>query len=93
VRFEWDPAKNASNRRKHGISLEEAAAVFDDPNWVEWVCSDPSDGEERFMIVGRLGWKLVSVVYTERGDQIRLISAREANRNERRAYDTGDPWA
>jgi uncharacterized protein len=45
------------------------------------------------MIVGRLGWKLVSVVYTERGDRIRLISAREANRNERRAYDTGDPWA
>jgi uncharacterized protein len=62
VRFDWDPAKNASNRRKHGISLEEAAAVFDDPGKVGWVCSDPGDDEERYMVVGRAipigrGWK------------------------------------
>jgi uncharacterized DUF497 family protein len=90
--YDWDDRKNRSNRRKHGISLEDAAAVFDDPGSVEWICSDPGDPEIRYMIVGRLGWKLISVVYTERGDSIRLISAREANRDERRTYDPGKTW-
>ena len=89
MEFEWDPAKNASNFRKHRISFEEARAVFDDPDEVEWICSDPDDDEERYMMVGRIGWKIVSVVYTERGDRIRLISAREANHFERREYRQG----
>ena len=92
MEFDWDPAKNASNRRKHGLSLQDAAAVFDDPRAVEWICSRPEDAEERYMIVGRLGWKIVSVVFTERGTTTRLISAREANRDERRAYDPGKTW-
>jgi uncharacterized DUF497 family protein len=87
--FDWDPAKNVSNLRKHGISSEDAAAIFDTPDWVEWICSEPGDEEERYMIVGRLGWKIVSAVYTERGDTIRLISAREANRYERRQFREG----
>jgi uncharacterized protein len=86
MEFDWDPAKNVSNFRKHGIRFEEATAVFDDPGWVEWICSDPGDDEERYMIVGRLGWKIVSVVYTERGNKLRLISAREANSDERGEY-------
>ena len=86
MEFDWDPAKNVSNFRKHGIRFEEAALVFHDPGWVEWICSDPGDDEERYMIVGRLGWKVVSVVYTERDNKLRLISAREANSDERREY-------
>lgn len=88
-RLDWDPAKNASNQRKHGISFEDASAVFETPDWVEWICSEPGADEERYMIVGRVGWKIVSVVYTERGDTIRLISAREANQNERRQFREG----
>ena len=87
--FEWDPAKNASNRRKHRIDFEDALAVFDDPGMVGWLCSDPEDDEERFMAVGRVGWDIVSVVYTPRGAKRRLISARKANRNERREYGQG----
>ena len=70
--FDWDSAKNASNYRKHRVSLEDATAVFDDPGKVGWLCSDPGDVEERFMVVGRLGWNIVSVVYAERGHQLRL---------------------
>lgn len=89
MEFDWDPAKDASNWRKHGISFEEATAVFDDPYWTEWICSDDDDDEERYMAVGLLGWKIVSVVYTERGDTLRWISAREANSHERREYRQG----
>jgi uncharacterized DUF497 family protein len=85
--FDWDPAKNATNRRKHGIEFHEATAVFEDPNQVEWLCSDPEDDEERFMKVGRVGWRLLAVVYTERGDTTRLISARKASKRERQRYD------
>jgi uncharacterized protein len=87
--FEWDPAKNVSNRRKHRIGFDEAKAVFDDPNSVEWICSDPADDEVRYMVVGRVGWRLVSVIYTEGGDTARLISARKASRRERDLYDQG----
>ena len=86
MEFDWDPAKNASNFRKHGISLEAATAVFRDPEKIRWVCSDPGDDEECFMVVGRLRWKIVSVVYAERGSKLRLISARKANRDEQREY-------
>ena len=85
--FDWDPGKNATNRRKHGMEFHEATAVFDDPNHIEWVCSDPEDDEERFMIVGRVGRRLLAVVYTERGDTTRLISARKASKRERQRYD------
>jgi uncharacterized DUF497 family protein len=89
VQFDWDPAKNASNRRKHDITFERASAVFDDPARVEWICSDPEDEEERWMVVGRVGWRIVAVVYTERGDAVRLISARKASPHERARYDQG----
>ena len=76
MEFDWDPAKNASNFRKHGITFEDAKAVFEDPAKLGWICSDPGDDEERFMVVGRLGWRIVSVVYAIRGNTLRLISAR-----------------
>jgi uncharacterized protein len=86
MEFDWDPAKNASNSRKHGITFEEAQSVFEDPEKVGWLCSDPGDDEERFMVVGRLGWRIVSVVYAIRGNTLRLISARKASSYERRQY-------
>jgi uncharacterized DUF497 family protein len=92
MEFDWDPAKNVSNKRKHDISLEESTAVFDDPGKVGWLCSDAGDDEERFMVVGRVGWRIITVVYTVRGDTYRLISARKASRNERRTYDQGKTY-
>ncbi|MBI3622037.1 MAG: BrnT family toxin [Nitrospirae bacterium] len=86
--FEWDEVKAGSNLRKHGISFEEAATVFGD--YLSLTIADPqhSEGEERFVIIGRShrGRTLV-VVHTERGDRMRIISARLATPRERRAYE------
>jgi len=86
TRFEWDEAKNRANRAKHGISFEEASAVFEGP---VLTASDDREGygEERSISYGRLGGLVVVVVaHTDRGERIRLISARKANRKETRAY-------
>ena len=85
-RFEWDEDKNRANRLKHGISFEEAQAIFDGP-----IRTAPDlrkgYGEERYLAVGRLGEAIVVVVvFTPRGQRMRSISARKANREERRAY-------
>lgn len=86
--FEWDPAKAGANLRKHGIGFEEAVTVFGDPLSV--TISDPlhSAGEHRYIIVGcsQQGRVLV-VAHTERGDRIRLISARPATRRERKQHE------
>ena len=86
VRFEWDEEKDRANRTKHGISFEEAKAIFDGP-----VFTAPDErqdyGEERFISTGELGaLVVVVVVHTSRSGRIRLISARKANRKERLAY-------
>lgn len=86
--FEWDDAKARSNRRKHGVSFEEAATIFGDP--LSLTIEDPSHsvGEERFVIMGESArGRLVVVVFTERGDRIRIISAREATSREARDYE------
>lgn len=51
--FDWDPAKNAANARKHDITFERAISVFHDPARIEWICSEDDDDEERYMVVGR----------------------------------------
>ncbi len=89
--FEWDDAKNASNRNKHGIDFEDAIAIFEAP-----VLISPStrSGKDRWIAVGLLDGVEVAVVFTRRGDAIRLISARRARRYERTAYRQaypGDP--
>jgi uncharacterized DUF497 family protein len=90
VPFEWDPDKALSNVRKHeGVRFEESTDVFDDPYAL--TISDYSDPEEeRFVTMGTgaLGRVLV-VVYTFRGDNIRIISARLANPGERSRYERG----
>ena len=88
--FDWDPMKARLNLRKHGVSFAEAGSAFLDPLAV--VLSDPdhSKEEESFVLLGMSDRRrLLVVVYTERGERIRLISAREANRQERRDYEQG----
>ena len=87
MEFEWDEAKAQTNRRKHGIDFETAVYVFSDPFAIER--ADPwshGNGEDRFLLTGFGGGSLLTVVYTERGDTIRIISARRATRREHDDY-------
>lgn len=87
--FQWDLGKAASNEKKHGVTFAEAATVFADP--LELTISDPdhSHGEYRFVSIGRSrAGNLLVVSYTERHpNQIRIISAREASKAERKSYE------
>ena len=87
--YEWDAAKADSNLRKHKVDFADAVGVFDDP--FALAMPDPDPREERFIAVGAdlLGRTLV-LVYTPRGERIRIISARHANPAERKAYEEGD---
>lgn len=88
MRFEWDPDKAASNVSKHGVSFEEAQTVFQDDLFVAFEDPDHSQAEHRLIIMGQsTERRLLVVAYTERRGRIRLISAREATRKERRAYE------
>ena len=88
--FEWDKNKAASNLSKHGVSFEEAETVFDDPLLIDFYDPDHSEDEARYLIIGASNRRrLLIVSYTERGDSVRLISAREVTRNEREAYEGG----
>ncbi|HMN83256.1 MAG TPA: BrnT family toxin [Burkholderiaceae bacterium] len=86
---EHDPKKDAANRRKHGVSLSEGDGVTDDP-FVLTLEDESSPGEQRFIALGRniLG-KLRLVVYTYRGDDVRLISVRLPDAKQARAYEQG----
>lgn len=87
LQFEWDSRKARVNKRKHGITFEEASTIFDDP--LSITIHDPahSVGEDRFITIGTsANDRFIVVVHTERGDTIRIISARNATRNEKRQY-------
>ncbi len=86
MEFDWDPAKSEANLNKHGISFDEARDIFDGPILTR--VDDRQDyGENRHISLGALAPAAVLVVvHTERGDKIRLISARKANRRERKVY-------
>jgi len=88
--FEWDPNKARRNIEKHGISFEEAATAFEDPLSFTRFDPDHSEDEDRFLLLGatRAG-RLVVVSHTDRGESIRIISARLASRRERRTYAIG----
>lgn len=73
----WDPAKNRSNQRKHGISFEDAKAVFQDPDRIDDF-DDREYDEERWIVIGLVSSVIIHVIYTIRGGGIRLISARKA---------------
>nr|WP_242053684.1 BrnT family toxin [Nostoc sp. FACHB-888] len=90
IKFEWDENKAAINLLKHQVSFEEAKTVFDDPLYVDLYDPDHSDDEERYLIIGESNrGRLLIMLYTERGNSIRLISAREVTRSEREAYKEG----
>lgn len=84
--FEWDEAKAAANVAKHGLPFEEAVAVFADAARADFDASHAEDGEARRKVVGSLEGRLVTVVYTVRGDALRIISARRSNAKEARRY-------
>ncbi len=84
--FEWDDAKAIANEAKHGVPFEYAASIFLDPERIDFDASRREDKEIRRKVVGRIETRHFSVVYTERGEVIRLISARRANDQEMRRY-------
>src|ERR1035438_3682233 len=91
VKYEWDPQKNQTNIRRHGVSFETATLVFDDPNVVYRTDVKHSDLEARDIAIGVAGQSgILFVVNTIRGDEeqeiIRIISARPATKVERREY-------
>lgn len=86
--FEWDPIKAKRNIRVHGISFDEASTAFKDT--MSLTIFDPlhSADEDRLILIGNsLQNRLLVVVHTERGDKIRLISARKATKHERETYE------
>lgn len=89
LRFEWDPRKAALNRRKHGVSFDEAHTVFFDEYALLIPDEDHSDDEDRFVLLGlsaALRTLVVCHCYRSGDEVIRLISARKAGSKERRQY-------
>lgn len=90
MQFEWDPKKAATNLRKHGVSFDEAATVFQDDLSLTGDDPDHSLSEERLVTFGvSSAGRLLVASYTERDDRIRIISARPATRSERKLYEEG----
>ena len=91
LKFEWDPQKAESNLAKHGVPFEEAATVFGDP--LGRITDDPrhSVDEERFVLLGLSQQQhLLAVMFVEREEAIRIISARRAIPRERRDYEQSE---
>ena len=88
LEFQWDPDKARTNLRKHGVSFEEASTVFADPLALTIPDPDHSEDEERYITVGESTFRRIVVVSAvDRDETIRIISARVANRRERRKYE------
>jgi uncharacterized protein len=93
LRFTGDPHKARLNERRHGVSFEEATTAFLDPLSLTIPDLLHAVGEERFVLIGQSDrGKLVVVVHVERGNEIRLISARRAMPHERRAYEEEETY-
>ena len=84
--FEWDAEKAAANWRNHGVAFAHAIKAFIDAFSVEWIDEREAYGEERFNLLGMCDGALLHVTYTDRGDRLRIISARRATRNEQDHY-------
>jgi uncharacterized DUF497 family protein len=98
-RIVWDENKNAENKLKHKIDFEDAQYVFADPDRIERIDRSESNtsNETRWQTIGRVG-DILFVVYAESGEDTRLITAREAEKHERRSYNgyyqiNGKGWA
>lgn len=88
--FEWDEKKARANHQKHGVSFELGSTVFGDPHAVTILDYSHSLKEERYVTIGMsdLG-PLIVVCHTDRGNRIRIISARKATKIEKRQYEEG----
>ena len=89
IRFEWDKAKNRQNKRKHGVSFEEARTAFLDENAIRYFDPDHSEDEDRFIMLGiSFALRVLVVCHCYRQDDavIRIISARKADTSEEREY-------
>ena len=88
--FEWDPKKASANLRKHSVAFDEAATVFQDDLSLTGDDPDHSVSEERLVTFGiSSSGRLLVVSHSERGDRIRIVSARPATRSERKLYEEG----
>ena len=86
--FEWDKRKAATNLRKHQVSFEEASTVFGDPLSLTITDPDTYLQEERSITVGHsFSGRIIVVVHVDRGDNIRIVSARPTTRKEKKAYE------
>ncbi|NBQ39308.1 MAG: BrnT family toxin [Alphaproteobacteria bacterium] len=83
--FEYDANKSASNKRKHGLDFDEAVQLWDDPNAIEFEAR--TTHENRAIAIGQISGKVWCVIFTRRGEKIRIISVRRARRNEEAAYE------
>jgi uncharacterized DUF497 family protein len=84
--FEWDDGKAAANWRSHGVAFHQAIKAFLDPFAIEWIDDRENYGEERINLLGMCGGVLLHVTYIERGNHIRIISARRAVKHEQDHY-------
>ena len=84
--FEWDDEKAIANERKHHVDFNTAARVFLDPNRLEDYDLEHDGDEDRWITIGLVEARMLMVVYTERLETIRLISARKATKDEQKAY-------
>ena len=90
MEIEWDPKKAHSNLRKHGVSFEEAATALSDPMAATGDDPDHSFVESRYVTFGVSDQdRLLVISHSERGDTVRIISARRASKGERRIYEEG----
>jgi len=89
IEFEWDTSKAASNKRKHGVTFEEAKSVFYDDFAIQFFDDENSEDEDRFLLLGRSNQSRILLIChceKESGNIIRIISARKATAKERKFY-------
>lgn len=86
MEFEWDENKAGANFRKHGVSFSDARFVFKDENASEELDDSVFYGEERWKMTGWVEGRLITVIYTSRQSNIRIISARRATKHEQQDY-------
>jgi uncharacterized DUF497 family protein len=90
MEFEWDPEKANRNIDKLGVSFQDAATVFGDPLAMTYFDPDHSQDEDRYLTFGHsMSGQLSVISHTNRGDRIRIISARRMTRRERKSYEEG----
>jgi len=90
MEFEWDTGKASSNLKKHGVSFQEAVSIFGNVLSITYPDPDHSAREQRFITVGMSqSGRVLMVAHADRGDNIRIISARKTTRRERKYYEEG----